>query len=364
MVRKPLVCIAIPNYNYGRFIREAVDGVLAQSYPHIEVVVSDNASTDDSWQQLQIYAGHPKVRLYRQDHTIPIANHFDLVTTFSDARFMVLFSSDDVMRPLFVEKAMKMILEHPDRTLGFVAVERDVMDEHGNVRDLPPFYNCSCIVPGEKQAKVFLMGNPLVPSQILLDRKIFQPDYRRLKRVQDDPRVLERLRRRQHEYDCMGDCDTWYKLCLMADFGYVQDKLVLYREHFTGEAARHMGNLRGVFELYVMKHRLIDIARAKGNTYIPSFGEEAIRKIGSDCLKWAVLFLQHQDHRAAKRLMHMAVAIDDTLEISKTYKALSFVLSSGLERPWEAYQALLPSIGSFLRDFSYDPPEGAVVVEV
>jgi glycosyltransferase involved in cell wall biosynthesis len=363
MVKKPLVCIAIPNYNYGQFVREAVDGALAQTYENIEVVVSDNASTDDSWEQLQAYAGHPKVQLYRQNRTIPIANHFDFVPTLSGARFMVLFSSDDAMRPEFVEKAIKVILDHPGRTLWCVAVEREVIDERGEIRPFPPFYNRSCIIPGEKQAKVFLMGNPFVPSQFLIDRKIFQPNYRRLQRLRNHPLALERQRRKKFEYDCIGDCDMWYNLCLMADFGYVKDKLVLYRQHFKGEAALHMGNLRGIFELFLMKHRLIEIARAKGNTYIPPFGEEAIRKIGSDCLKWAILFLEHQDLRACRRLIHLAVAIDDTLEDSKTYKALSFILSSDLEDPWKAYQALLPSLGAFLRDFSYDPPEGSVMIE-
>jgi glycosyltransferase involved in cell wall biosynthesis len=363
MVAKPLVCIVIPNYNYGRFIREAVDGALAQTYPNIEVVVSDNASTDDSWKKLQIYRGHPKVSLYRQKHTIPIANHFQFVTMQSCARFMVLFSSDDAMRPEFVEKAMKVILDHPGRPIGFVAVEREVIDEHGEIHPFPPFYNRSCIVPGEKQAKVFLMGNPLVPSQIIIDRKFHQPDYRQFYAMRNNPKALESLLRRKHEYDCMGDCDMWYRLCLRADFAYLQEKLVLYRQHFKGEAARHMGNLRGFFELFVMKHRFIEIAKAQGNTYIPSFGEEAIRKIGSDCLKWAILFLEYRDLRAARRLIHLAVAIDDTLEASKTYKALSFILSSDLEDPWKAYQGLLPSVGAFIRDFSYEPPEGSVVIE-
>lgn len=363
MVKKPLVCIAIPNYNYGRFIREAVDGALAQTYPHIEVVVSDNASTDDSWEQLQIYAGHPKVHLYRQNRTIGIANHYDFVAALSDARFMVRFSSDDAMRPDFIEKAMKMILDHPDRTLGCVAVEREVIDENGEIRPFPPFYNRSCIVPGEKQAKVFLMGNPFVPSQILTDREIFQPNYRHFQRLRNNPKALECLRRRKYDYDCIGDWEMWYKLCLRGDFGYVREKLVLYRQHFKGEAALHMGNLRGIFELFVMKHRLIELARSMGNTYIPPFGEEAIRKIGSDCLKWAILFLEHHDLRAARRLVHLAVAIDDTLEGSKTYKALSSVLSANLEAPWKEYQALLPSVGGFLRDFSYDPPEGSVDID-
>ena len=45
---KPLVSILINNYNYGRFLREAIDSALSQTYPHIEVVVVDDGSTDES----------------------------------------------------------------------------------------------------------------------------------------------------------------------------------------------------------------------------------------------------------------------------------------------------------------------------
>src|ERR1700730_14383763 len=44
----PLVSVIIVNYNYGRFLREAVDSVFVQNYPNIECIIVDNASTDDS----------------------------------------------------------------------------------------------------------------------------------------------------------------------------------------------------------------------------------------------------------------------------------------------------------------------------
>ena len=44
----PLVSVIIVNYNYGRFLQEAVDSVFAQTYPDIECIIVDNASTDDS----------------------------------------------------------------------------------------------------------------------------------------------------------------------------------------------------------------------------------------------------------------------------------------------------------------------------
>ncbi|MBP1771318.1 MAG: glycosyltransferase [Holophagaceae bacterium] len=358
MPRKPLVTIAIPNYNYAKYVGQAIESAVNQTYENLEVVVSDNASTDGSWDIIKAFEDHPKVELFRQKETLPVGNHFGFVLAMANARYLVFLSSDDMLKPTFIEKTMKVILDHPDRSIGMVVTEREVVDAGGAVRDFPPFYTTSCVVPGEKQAKVFLMGNPFVPSQSLLDRKVLQPGLRSFRRQSPGQDW-----KRRTQYACLADCAMWFNMCLASDFGYVREKLAVYREHFQGEAAAHMGNLQGIFELYTMKRNLIEDARRKGLDTIVAFGEEAIRKIGSDCLKWASMFLEHRDLVAARRLQHMAAAIDPSLASAKTYLALDYVLGANLERPFEAFRALAPFCGATLRDFSYDPPEGYLAIE-
>ncbi len=52
---RPLVSIIIINYNYGRFLRSAVDSALAQKYPHVEVIAVDDGSTDQSRDVIESY---------------------------------------------------------------------------------------------------------------------------------------------------------------------------------------------------------------------------------------------------------------------------------------------------------------------
>ena len=54
---RPLVTVLINNYNYGRFLREAIDSALNQTYGNVEVVVVDDGSTDESRDIIDGYAG-------------------------------------------------------------------------------------------------------------------------------------------------------------------------------------------------------------------------------------------------------------------------------------------------------------------
>jgi glycosyltransferase involved in cell wall biosynthesis len=102
--RLPLVSIVIANYNYGRFLAEAVASALAQTYPNVELIIADDASTDDSGSVLvAIGAAHPDVKIIRRatngGQSLTSRQGFEA----SAGEYVVFLDADDVLLPDFIE---------------------------------------------------------------------------------------------------------------------------------------------------------------------------------------------------------------------------------------------------------------------
>src|SRR5437870_10165188 len=105
MGQDPLVSIIINNYNYGRFLREAIDSALAQTAPNVEVIVVDDGSTDNSAAIIAGY-GNRVVPMFKTNGGQTSALNAGFARSTGD---VVLFlDADDVLLPTAVEKAINL----------------------------------------------------------------------------------------------------------------------------------------------------------------------------------------------------------------------------------------------------------------
>lgn len=100
----PLVSVIIDNYNYDRFLRGAVESVLRQTYPSIECIIVDDASTDDSRAVIEaILRDHPEISvLFRPENggqTVACKDGF----AASSGQYVIFLDADDFLLPSAVE---------------------------------------------------------------------------------------------------------------------------------------------------------------------------------------------------------------------------------------------------------------------
>ncbi len=113
--RYPLISILIPNYNYVKYVATAVDSALAQTYQNIEVVVSDNCSTDGAWELLnERYGDDPRVRLHQNEQNIGMARNFDRLMELARGRYVMCLSSDDFLFPPHLARLAERFEAEPE----------------------------------------------------------------------------------------------------------------------------------------------------------------------------------------------------------------------------------------------------------
>lgn len=112
MSPRPLLSIVIANYNYGRFLDEAIQSVLSQSCQDYELIIIDGGSTDNSVEVIKKYAD--KLAYWCSEHDKGQSDAFNKGFARARGRFLTWLNADDVMLPGVIEKLKKASEKHPE----------------------------------------------------------------------------------------------------------------------------------------------------------------------------------------------------------------------------------------------------------
>jgi glycosyltransferase involved in cell wall biosynthesis len=118
--KSPKVSIGMPVYNGGKFIRRALDSLLGQTFTDFELIISDNASTDETQRICLEYAAKDRrILYYRSDvNTAPIPN-FNRALNFASGQYFMWAAHDDRWEPLFIASLVQALDENPQAALAF-----------------------------------------------------------------------------------------------------------------------------------------------------------------------------------------------------------------------------------------------------
>jgi glycosyltransferase involved in cell wall biosynthesis len=126
----PLVTIAVPVFNGGPLLRRALEAVLAQDYENVEIIVSDNGSTDGSADVVREYLGRsPRMRLVVHPHNIGGSPNFQFLLREARGQYFFWAAADDRWTHNFVSRLVGELEAHPEAVLAFPAIERLRNDE-------------------------------------------------------------------------------------------------------------------------------------------------------------------------------------------------------------------------------------------
>ena len=122
---RPLVSIGLPVYNGERYLEQAIDTILAQTFQSWELIVSDNASNDRTEEICRGYmAREPRIRYHRQERNIGIARNFNAVIDMARADYFKWHAHDDLCAPTLVERCVEALEANPTASAAFTKTVR------------------------------------------------------------------------------------------------------------------------------------------------------------------------------------------------------------------------------------------------
>jgi len=333
---KPLVNVCIPNYNNAKYLDTCIQSALNQTYQNIEVILMDNCSTDNSIEIAEKYSD--KIRIIQNPINIGQPKNTNKCIEYSNGKYCVILHSDDFLLPNFAEKLVPVLEEYSN--INMAIGERMETDEFGVPAKIAPFYNVDCVIPGEKQAKVFMMSSVLT-CQVLFRTETF-------KNIGGiDERHVINL-----------DGLLWFKFSLSGDVGYIKTPVSVYRRHDESTTAQYNHSIDLIIEHYCAITEMFRIA--KGRPYLEQFFNDAIKRLGNITLRYCHNLFRIKNYELVKKYLLLATVFDSDIVNNITYRTLKYCIEANDTDKFKLYQKLLDIIDEEIRTFSYDPPKGFV----
>lgn len=217
-MRKASIDVIIPCFNTGRYLREAIDSVLAQTYLPVKLIVVNDGSTDNSGEiidsYLNTYKGPVEIIHHRQQNAgLSAARNAGLARSTSE--FVALLDADDYWMPDKLKLQVEVFESGTIPDLGLVYIQHELMDETGNrITNVP-------VLQVDRKARGMIFDQLCVhnlitasASGVLLTR-----------------RCIEKTGQFDTGLRAVEDWDYWLRASQHVAFGYVTEPQVKIRVH-------------------------------------------------------------------------------------------------------------------------------------
>ncbi len=337
----PLVSIMIPNFNHARFIDQCIQSAISQTYKDLEIMVLDNASTDNSVEVASKYLDDPRVSVCRNQFNIINAN-YNALDQLTSGKYKLLLCADDYIQPDFVRQAVEIMEKYPN--VGYVHGERDFVTEDGQVLELDPFYKCSFVAPGRSTMPIYMMTTVAHPSQGIFRASAFHD-------IDGYDKEIDHMN---------ADKVLWFYLSYENDAAYIRDKMCGIRIGAQTETFITQQNFQHPILCHLTINDFAKFAREKGIPEVYSREARALESLSHEFVGYAIGMLAVEDFVSAQSYLTYAKVVSRKILQDEEYQTAASMIKNG-KTDKEQLKRFVKPVEEKKRN--YDPPEGYTKIE-
>lgn len=261
----PKISVCIDSFNYGRFLPAAIESVLRQSFQDFEIVISDDRSTDDSFEIAQRYAAQDsRVVAAQNAQNLGMVKNRNACLALARGEYVKTLHADDFLTS---EQTLEKMLAPltSNHAVGLVAAARQVVNEKAE--------------PVEVWSSFDKMSRPLAGTTVIT-RCLFE--QRNL--VGGPSAVMFRRSLAARGFDesffVMADMEMWFHLLEQGCFSYLAEPLCAFRQHGTQQTEKDRSALAPALENRELLRRYLHKRYVRLRRWIWKYLEyDAVRRI-------------------------------------------------------------------------------------
>jgi len=235
----PKVSVILTSFNHEKYLREAIDSVLNQTFTDYELIIWDDASADGSWAVINSYSD-PRIKSFRNEISKRgIYGINKAISEVATGEYIAIHHSDDVWEPDKLEKQVAYLDAHPE--IGAVFTNALAIGEDSlPLADKQHYYSDIFNQPNRTRHEwlrfFFSRGNALCHPSVLIRKACYTNCgfYR-------------------YGFAQVGDFDMWIRLCLKYEIHVLPERLVRFRVRDNAantSASRPETRIRDLYEFY------------------------------------------------------------------------------------------------------------------
>ena len=267
------ISVCIPTYNQSQYLAQAVKSAYNQSFKPLEIIISDDCSTDSTRDVMNVLASEiPVLRIFVQPVNLGIAGNTDHCLRMATGDYIVRLDSDDYLAPHYLEKLSALLEQNPNAGYAHSAVQE--VNQGGDYILIRQLARKSGYQNAEVALHAAVKGYRVSANIIMFTRKALQ----KVNYISDRPNYVE-------DYHLSASLAA-------AGFGnvYINEVLCFYRVWVDAGKARLRRKLMEIVGIYKVYSQVLEPAFKERNWSLKSIkrNRTIVASVQADCLSWNV----------------------------------------------------------------------------
>jgi glycosyltransferase involved in cell wall biosynthesis len=273
------VSVAVPNYNYGRYLAERLSSITAQTYPIFELIILDDASQDDSLRLIEEFAASTELDcriVVNERNSGSVFRQWQTAAEMARGDFLWICEADDVAEPGFLARVLRAF-DDPQTVLSYCQSKQ--IDDVGRVL-APDYLAYTDDVCAERWRQDFVQeGRDALASTLAVKNTIPNVSAAVFRR-QAFLQAVERCRSDLGLLRVAGDWLVYSELLRQGKLAFCAEVLNRHRRHQAGvtisnfESERHLAEILFMQERVAAQTRLSEITRAQALAFARQVQEQ------------------------------------------------------------------------------------------